>query len=260
VGTSVPAKPPAVELVREQPLDTGGVQLHVQPDWRTRLPWLTQGTTSGADLSLFGSTPVGEVMQRWRELGQHLGFGSLVHARQVHGSRVLVHQTAPDGMLIAGDADGHITNATGALLAISIADCVPIFLVEPVQRTIAVLHSGWRGAAAGIMERGIELLLDRLQADRASLLMHLGPAICGDCFEVGAEVPARLGIPTVGGQGPRLTVDLRALLAHRALSSGLLPRNITISAHCTRCGNPPFYSHRAGCGERQIAVIGSQSA
>jgi polyphenol oxidase len=260
VGTGVPPKPLAVELIREQPLDTGGMQLHVQPDWRARLPWLTQGTTSGADLSLFGSTPVGEVIQRWRDLGQHLGFASLIHARQVHGSRVLVHQSVPDGMLIAGDADGHMTNAAGALLAISIADCVPIFLVEPVQRTVAVLHSGWRGAAAGILERGIELFLARLQADGAGLLMHLGPAICGDCFEVGAEVPERLGIPTAGGYGPRLNVDLRALLAQRALSCGLVSQNITISTHCTRCGSTPFYSHRAGCGERQLAVIGSQAA
>jgi polyphenol oxidase len=255
----MPLKPPAVELMREQPVNTGSMHLHVHPEWRTRLPWLTQGTTSGADLSVFGSTPVGEVMQRWRDLGRHLGFGSLVHARQVHGSRVLVHEHAPGGMLIAGDADGHVTNATGALLAISIADCVPIFLVEPVQRTIAVLHSGWRGAAAGILERGIELLLETRQADRADLLMHLGPAICGNCFEVGAEVPERLGIPTAGRHGPRLHVDLRALLAHRALSCGLVPENITISDHCTRCGNPPFYSHRAGCGERQIALIGSHA-
>jgi polyphenol oxidase len=260
VGTGVPAKPPGVELMREQPLDAGGMQLHVQPDWRTRLPWLTQGTTSGADLSLFGSSPVGEVMQRWRDLGQRLGFDSLIHARQVHGARVLVHEQAPKGMLIAGDADGHMTNAAGALLAISIADCVPIFLVEPVQRTVAALHCGWRGAAAGILERGIELLVDRLRADRAGLLMHLGPAICGDCFEVGAEVPERLGIPTDGRQRTRLNVDLRALLAHRALSCGLLPRNITISAHCTRCGSQPFYSHRAGCVERQIAVIGCHAA
>jgi polyphenol oxidase len=254
-----PERPAAVELIWEQPLDTGGLQLHVQPDWLARLPWVTQGTTSGADMSLFGSSPVGEVVQGWRDLGQHLGFTSFIHARQVHGSRVLVHRNVPDGLLIAGDADGHMTSTAGVLLAISVADCVPIFLVAPAQRAVAVLHSGWRSAAEGILERGIELLAGAFHADQASLLMHLGPAICGDCFEVGAEVPERLGISVAGGHEARFSVDLRALLARQAISRGLTPQNISISGHCTRCGSSPFFSHRAGCGERQLAVIASRS-
>jgi polyphenol oxidase len=255
VSSAGPERPAAVELIWEQPLEAGGMQLHAQPAWLSRLPWVTQGTTSGADLSLFGSSPAGDVVQGWRDLGRDLGFRSLIHARQVHGSRVLLHRNAPEGLLIAGDADGHMTNMAGVLLAISVADCVPIFLVAPAQRAVAVLHSGWRSAAAGILERGIELLAGTFQAERASLLMHLGPAICGDCFEVGAEVPDRLGLSVAGGPTARFNVDLRALLAHRAIEGGLRPQNISISGHCTRCGSSPFFSHRAGCGERQIAVI-----
>ena len=80
--------------------------------------------------------------------------------------------------------------------------------------------------------------------------MHLGPAICGACYEVSADVfhqltGERVSAPT--------TVDLRALVAAHARASGV--RHVTISPSCTRHHNERFFSHRAGDKGRQVAVI-----
>ena len=74
----------------------------------------------------------------------------------------------------------------GPRLAVSIADCVPVFIAHP-SGAIALLHSGWRGTAARIVERAIDLLESR-GIPRASCSLHCGPSICGDCYEVSPDV------------------------------------------------------------------------
>lgn len=249
-----PAPPDRLRYVAEQPADAA-FPLHALPAGLVNAPWLVHGVTDrAADMSVFGDSPAGQVLPRWRALRDALGCHVIVHARQVHGADVLVHGAAPAGIMIADTADGHATARPGVLLAVSIADCVPIFVVAPDVRAIALLHGGWRGVAAGILERGIATLAREFGATTARLRLHCGPAICGECYEVGAEVPLQLGLDT------RAThVDLRAVLAHRAIEHGVAPANVTISSHCTRCGDTPFYSHRGGSPERQIAVLGIRS-
>jgi copper oxidase (laccase) domain-containing protein len=80
--------------------------------------------------------------------------------------------------------------------------------------------------------------------------MHLGPAICGKCYEVSADVYRQL---TGRDPGKPTVVDLRAILWDQAFEAGL--RRITVSDRCTRCDNDRFYSHRAGDVGRQLGVI-----
>jgi polyphenol oxidase len=247
--TVAPAPPPGVEPVAEMP---DGAGLYVHPGWSSDFPWVAQGITGGeADMSLFGGAPAGSVVPRWQQLRDRLLFRSMAHSRQVHGADVLFHDDVSPGLLIASDADGHATRTGSVLLAVSVGDCVPIFIVAPEARAVALLHGGWRGIAAGILERGIELLTSGLAAP-SDLHVHFGPAICGECYEVGPEVPAGLGLPHSG-----IThIDLRAHAAHRAIAAGVHMNRITMSEFCTRHGGSPFFSHRGGCPERQIAVLG----
>lgn len=86
--------------------------------------------------------------------------------------------------------------------------------------------------------------------------MHLGPAICGSCYEVGPEVFGALGLPTPDGPTP---LDLRAALAERAAAEGVPSTSITVSGHCTRCTDSGLFSHRGGDAGRQVGYLGLRS-
>lgn len=202
-----------------------------------------------------GQEPVSEVMDRWDALRRHLGaFGSrLATAKQVHGSRVVVHDRGWEGWLRTDAADGHVARTRGTALAVTVADCVPVFLAHR-SGAVALLHSGWRGTAAGILAEGVAALA-AAGAPPGELRLHLGPAICGSCYEVSPDVYAKITGRTVDEPS---TVDLRAVLADQARRAGV--REIAISPACTRCDGERFFSHRGGDSGRQLGVIVAAAA
>jgi YfiH family protein len=244
--------------VREVPV-AGEVPLYGHPEWAREFPWLVQGVTARGegsqpfDLALFGTGRTYDVLTRWQAFGRACELERIVHGRQVHGSTVRFHEAGPPGLHVAPACDGHATAAPEVLLTVGLADCVGASLVDPVRRAVALLHCGWRGTAAGVLERGIEVLAERTDSDPADLHLHLGPAICGECYEVGPEVHRALGLEAPPAPRP---VDLRGALARRAVDAGVDPSRITVSEHCTRCGGSPFFSHRGGDAERHQSFLG----
>jgi polyphenol oxidase len=207
-------------------------------------------TRAAGSFGVASAEPVRDVMARWDRLRADLAASGprLATAHQVHGDRVIVHGSGWEGWLRCGDADGHLALDRGTAAAVSIADCVPVFIAH-ASGAIALLHSGWRGTAARIVERAVDLLESR-GIPSAELVLHLGPAICGDCYEVSPDVYERL---TGRAVDRATTVDLRALIAEHARARGV--RRISISDRCTRCDNDAFFSHRAGDGGRQLGVM-----
>lgn len=187
---------------------------------------------------------------RWHALQRVLalhGAPRLASARQVHGTRVLIHRDQWEGWMRIDGADAHVLTAGGAA-AVTIADCVPIFVAHP-NGVVAAVHAGWRGVAGGILGETIAAFT-ALGLPAEDLVVHLGPSICGRCYEVGTDVYEKLtGWET---RHPR-RVDLRALLAEQVKALGV--RQWTASGECTRCDNDQLYSHRAGDSGRQVAVI-----
>jgi len=252
---------PAPRTVAEERTD-GGVPLWVHPEWRAAFPWLVQGTTGRGseaepfDLGLSGAQPVGVVLDRWRALLAAAEMETVAHARQVHGADLFTHlERGAPGVMVMDGFDGHLSDRAGLMLTVGVADCVPVSVVDPELRTAALLHSGWRGTAAGITERGIRLLLARGGGSAGRLRLHCGPAICGECYEVGPEVHAAIHPDREPPASPA-PIDVRAAIAARAVALGLDPAHVTVSAHCTRCGPPDFFSHRGGSKARQMGVLG----
>jgi hypothetical protein len=211
-------------------------------------------TRAVGTFGLHGDEPVRAVMGRWHALRAELrsradaGGGRFATAGQVHGTRVLVHRAGWEGWLRSDDADGHVSIDRVTGLAVTVADCVPVFIAHP-SGAIALLHSGWRGTAGRIVERGIDELVRAGCATR-DLRVHLGPAICGQCYEVSAEVYAQLTGKSVAAP---TTIDLRMLIADHARARGV--EHVTTSSSCTRCDNAQFFSHRAGDAGRQLGVM-----
>ena len=198
-----------------------------------------------------GDDPIGGVMARWRAVRTELrasGITRLATATQVHGARVIKHGGGWEGWLRGDAADGHAVVERGTALAVTIADCVPVFIAHP-GGAVAALHSGWRGTVARIVEHGIAAMTQR-GLPASELRMHLGPAICGECYEVSPGVYYQLTGRDVATSS---TVDLRSIIAGHARTAGIA--HISITDSCTRHNNDQFFSHRAGDTGRQIGVI-----
>lgn len=247
--------------VIEEEAATGPVPHLYHPEWTERFPWLSQGTTVRGeagedpfDLALFGVAGGGEgVWRRWEALAAEADARMVVHGAQLHGTAIRHHDGVRPGLHLSWEADGHVSSARGILMAVTLADCVPVFLLAPKARTACLLHAGWRGVAAGILPKAVATLRDRLAVEAGELLLHAGPSICGSCYEVGPEVHEALGLGVPESPEP---VDLRGLLAEAASRHGVPDAAITVSAHCTLCGPGDLFSHRGGDRERQVGFLG----
>ncbi|MEQ1690882.1 MAG: polyphenol oxidase family protein [Gemmatimonas sp.] len=212
------------------------------------------GWTTGREAGSFGlgsEEPVRSTMFRWNALFDELaaqGVHRVASATQVHGADVVRHGSGWRGWLRLRGVDGHISAEPGTALVVTVADCTPVFLAHP-SGVVAALHAGWRGTAAGILGAGLEAMA-HLGCPAQECTVHLGPAICGACYEVGPEV-----FEAVTGTRPasKGLLDVRAVLADQAASRGV--RELTISPRCTRCDQARFFSHRGGDEGRQLGVI-----
>lgn len=259
-----------VEVCREERSEEKGFPLMVNLSWEESFPGLAAGITAagegaGGEPADFGLTTAGTPwawFRRFEALGDQLGFPAAAVGRQVHGDAVTCLSPAPEpGLRVPGETDGLVTSATGLLLTVTAADCVPVYVVDPASGGLGLLHAGWRGTASGVLESGLRAMRARFGADPARVHLHLGPAICGECYEVGPEVPDALGLdaerPAATQEG-RTTVDLRSELVARALALGVPRERISRSPWCTRCGPDHFHSYR-GKGEsdgRMAAYLG----
>lgn len=251
--------PPVLGEVR---LD-GEIPLWSVPGWREShgvVAGITgRGPVAGQDfdLGLAGSGPVGEVLERWRGLLRAIpGFHTAVLGRQVHGCVVRVQVGAEGGWIQVGGVDGHLSTTPGVLLLVTVADCVPVYLIDPTRPAVALLHAGWRGVAGGILEAGVAAL-EAHGSVVENLAMHCGVAISGPCYEVGGEVFGALGLPRP--EGGRARLDLREQLVERGRALGV--RAVTVSPHCTATDEADFFSHRRSGGRdgRQVAYLGIPS-
>lgn len=209
-------------------------------------------TRAAGSFATVGDEPVGAATARWDALRVRLfgdaDAGRLATARQVHGAHVWEHAPGWTGWLRAAAGDGHLALARGTACAVSVADCVPVFVAHP-SGAIAVLHSGWRGTEANILGVAVRRLVDSGLAAR-DLRVVLGAAICGACYEVSPDVHGRLTGRAVDRPTP---VDLRGVIASQARALGI--RDVSATDDCTRCDNDRFYSHRAGDAGRQLGVM-----
>ncbi|MGQ0646822.1 MAG: polyphenol oxidase family protein, partial [Gemmatimonadaceae bacterium] len=175
------------------------------------------------------------VFGRWLQLSAALRdrTARLVFAHQVHGTNVVEHRPGWSGLLRVPDADGHLAAAASTAMAVTLADCIPVFIAHP-SGAAAILHSGWKGTAGAITRRAIARFA-ALGLRPPDLMVHCGPGICGRCYEVSPDVFRAVTGRSVDHPTP---VDLRAIIASDARATGV--KKVSISAVCTRCNNDRF--------------------
>lgn len=169
--------------------------------------------------------------------------------RQVHGAEV-VTVTRP-GEWSGASADAAVTMTPGAVLAVQTADCAPILLTG--AGGFAVVHAGWRGLLAGVVEKAADALQAAGTSPEGAVL---GPCIRGRCYQFGSDeldlVAGRYGptVRTVTAEGTP-ALDLSAAITTACGAIGL---PVTDTGTCTAC-SPVHWSHRArGDHQRQALV------
>jgi YfiH family protein len=174
-------------------------------------------------------------------LGRALG--SVLMGRQVHGTRAEVRDV-PAGDAPLSEADAQVTHSPALTPLVLVADCVPVVLAAP--GVVAAVHCGWRGAAAGIVDRALAAMGD---PDPTQLHAALGPGIGPCCYAVGDEV--REAFRTRGHGGDVLAdgrLDLPRALGRELERSGIEPGRIHDCGLCTSCHPELFFSHRGEGG------------
>ena len=167
-----------------------------------------------------------------------VGIDDLIIVRQVHGHHVLDSSTLPD--LAEGDA--LFSSSSDLALAILVADCVPVLIVDESSKDFAVVHAGWRGLSQRVLASAVERFVSP-----TSLHAFVGPSISFEAYQVGPEVAQQFSDVThavASDVADRFRLDLRAIAAHQLLELGLHDASILVSTQCTD-GGGLFFSDRA---------------
>lgn len=196
-------------------------------EWRSAdgVEWL-EASLPGAR-AVFSTRSAGSVKESAVPLAAALGLdpNRIAIGRQVHGGELAFHEGPPDTV---PEADGHFTEVPDLPLLVFAADCLPVAVAAP--GSVAMLHCGWRGLAAGIAYRGAGMV--------GATAAAIGPGIGPCCYEVGADV-LRTFRPDVVDGG---TLDLAAEARQQLRAAGV--ERIESADICTRCNPDRFFSHR----------------
>ena len=234
----------------------------------TRIGGMSKGPFAGLNISPLEGDEPEDVRANWRLLSRAFGIAEdhFFLLRQVHGNGILVLDQPLPMALAEADLrepppyDAVITDQPGLALCIKTADCVPVFLVDPVKRVIANVHAGWKGTALNIAGQAVAAMTERFGTRPERILAAVGPAIGPCCYEVDEPVVRAMGQGT--GCLPSLTqdrwmLDLPLINRHQLREAGLADEHISSVKLCTSCREDLFFSHRRDKGRtgRQVHFL-----
>lgn len=168
-----------------------------------------------------------------RDLGYE--WSQLHRAEQVHGADIaLVHKDSP--AQIWPGVDGMMTPDAGVLLGIYVADCGAVYIVDPVRRVVALLHSGKKGTEGNITGKAISMMTRQFRSDPADMVVALSPCVRPPAYEV----------------------DFASEIRDQAIAAGVPETQFTDSGICTATELKDYYSYRMEQGStgRMLALLG----
>jgi len=156
----------------------------------------------------------------------------MIELDQVHSKIILkVDNGNLEKNFLNMHGDGLITSLKNIILAIKTADCVPVILAHRTGGCLAVLHCGWRGTRAGIIENCATIIESDYCLSPKDFIAVMGPSILGDEYQVGGEVASQFPLSNKHQYGEKYLLDLPAEISMRLISLGVKKENISL---------PPF--------------------
>lgn len=204
------------------------------------------------------------VLKNHKIFAKAVGFPyeNIVTTNQTHTTNVRVVTKEDCGKGIAkdrdySDVDGLITNIPGIVLATYYADCVPLYILDPVNKAIGLSHSGWKGTVKRIGDNTLKLMNENYGTNPKDVICCIGPSICQDCYEISEDV-ANEFINEFGknnkilynkGNG-KYQLNLWESVKQVFLDAGVEYDNIYTTDICTCCNKDELFSHRGHHGKR----------
>ena len=244
-------------------LEKTGVVRH---GFSTRLGGVSEGIYASMNLSFSRGDKEEAVRENYQRIARAIGFDweSVVTSDQTHTANVRVVTAKDKGCGLTKprpyqDVDGMITREPGITLATFYADCVPLYLADPVKKAIGLSHSGWKGTVGKIGKATVQAMEQEYGTNPEDLVVAIGPSICQDCYEVSEDVieefqkafsEERWDDLFYRKENGKYQLDLWEANRQIFLEAGVKPENIAMPNLCTCC-NPRFlFSHRASKGKR----------
>lgn len=258
----------------------GGVQLLVceplerlgfKNAFSTRLGGVSPLPKEALSLGNFSHDERANVIENRRRFLSALEAGDwpMVTAKQIHSADIRSVVDVNDALGEPQPGDALTANVAGILLGIQTADCMPVLIADPRTQAFAAIHAGWRGTLAGIVARTVERMQQEYGSRPEDLHAALGPAICADVFEVGAEVldafreKYRYAETLFSKQQPngKGHINLNLANTRQLEDAGLHADRIYDCNLCTWQRNDLFFSYRLERGAekpvgRLLGVIG----
>jgi YfiH family protein len=241
----------------------------------TRRGGLSTGSYASLNLGLHVGDEKEAVLANRKKLAELISrpLTQFTASSQVHGKRIAI--VGQDNMgsgafeleKAIADCDGMLTDQSAVLFAL-FADCVPIWLYDPVKRAGGVIHAGWRGTTSGIVPGAIETMERHFGSNPDDLFAAIGPCIGQCCYSVGEDVyqaaqnlaaERRVSLEPffVSSGSQRWQADLAGFNRALLLAGGIAEARITTSGFCTSCHSSLFFSHRRDRGKtgRMAAIF-----
>ncbi|MEG7531268.1 MAG: peptidoglycan editing factor PgeF, partial [Hungatella sp.] len=238
----------------------------VSHGFSTRLGGVSEGKFSAMNFTFTRGDDPEHVRENYRRMAKALGVDAnrMVLSYQTHTTHIrrITEEDAGKGIIKERDyqdVDGMITDIPGITLVTFYADCVPLYLLDPVHRAIGLSHSGWRGTVGRMGRQTIEAMKHAYGTCAQDLIVCIGPSICQDCFEVGEEVVEEFHHAfrreywerlVRSGWEDRFQLDLWEANRIIFLEAGVNPANIHVTNRCTHCNPELLFSHRT-CGNER---------
>ena len=172
---------------------------------------------------------------------------------------VWLNQTHSDNIVIAekpglyNDADSVITNKKNLYLTIRVADCINIFIYDPINKVIANVHSGWRGTVKRITSKTIEKMKEKFNSNPEDLIVCISPSIRKECFEVKEDVKKLFEEEfkeldkdkfITKKDEEHFLIDSVYCVKETIKALGVKEENIEDSMICTVCESDKYHSYR----------------
>ncbi|MCF8010610.1 MAG: peptidoglycan editing factor PgeF [Clostridiales bacterium] len=199
-----------------------------------------------------------------------INYEHLVSGAQVHGDKVQVidYHSQGRGAFSSEDSlpgiDAIVTNTPGVPLSSYYADCVPLFIVDPVEKVAALAHAGWKGTVLRIAQKTVEVMVSDFNCKPLNCTAVIGPCIGQCCYRVDAKIINKLKHAYLNWEqfvrdqeNGQWNLDLSAANRQALLDSGLKYHNIVNVNLCTCCCEDLFYSYRRSKGNtgRMASII-----